>query len=69
MYSIGFEKRSCASKKVEMGGGHVSTKSDVHMTAALAGCRVAFVGTAEPFLIFSETCRGIYLLKRGYNLS
>ena len=42
--AIHFEDRFCASKKgVIGGGGQISARGAVHMAAALAGCKKAFV--------------------------
>ena len=44
--AICFEDRFCASKKGGIGGGgRVSPRSAVHMTAALTDCRKALVST------------------------
>ena len=49
MISVGafrFEDRFCANKKKwDRGGGQVSVWGTIHMAAALAGCRMALVGT------------------------
>ena len=49
MLSVGtihFENRFCASKKGGIGGGGwVSARGAMHMAAALAGYRIALVGT------------------------
>ena len=53
MLSICFEDRFCSSKKGGIGGGgRVSAQGAVHMAAALAGCRKAFVGPGLASLSF-----------------
>ena len=49
--AIRFEDRFCASKNGGIGGGgQVSAQGAAHMAAALAGCRMAFIPLAGPFL-------------------
>ena len=59
MLSVGtirFEDRFCASKKGGIGGGRrVSARGAVHMTAALAGCRKALVGTGLSISLLLDT--------------
>ena len=44
--AIRFQDMFCASKQGRIGGGGwVSALGAVHMAAALAGCRMALVGT------------------------
>ena len=61
MLSVGtirFEDRFCASKKGGTGGGGwVSARGAVHMAAALAGCRIALVGTGFSISLLFDTNR------------
>ena len=59
--AIRFEGRFCASKKGGIGGGgRVSPRGALHMTASLAGCRKALVGTGLGISFLFDTNGCLY---------